>query len=54
MPATAVGSAKGRSINALEQPSPGEAIADQHPGNEQAEHAVHCSAASAAAPNDSR
>ena len=40
MPATAVGSANGRSISDVDQPLAGEAVADQDPGDDQAEQGV--------------
>ena len=40
MPATAVGSAKGRSTNGVEQAPAGKAVADQHPGDDHAEDGV--------------
>ena len=40
MPATAVGSAKGRSTAASMMRRPGKAVAHQHPGDQQAEHRV--------------
>ena len=40
MPATAVGSAKGRSISASSKPLAGKTIAHQHPGDDEAEHGI--------------
>ena len=40
MPATAVGSANGKSMSESTMRRPGKVVAHQHPGDEEAEHAI--------------
>ena len=54
MPATAVGSANGRSTRASMRRLPGKAVAHQHPGDERARRTALIAAASSDAPNVSR
>ena len=41
MPATAVGKREGKIDEGVEQATPGEAIANQHPGDDHAENGIH-------------